>query len=287
MQAPPNQPVQFVSSDGVWLPGDLFAPQGPARCAVLITSAMGVRRQLYAPFASFLADSGMSVLTFDYRGIGQGRPAVLPRYHATLSDWAEKDIPAALHGLSCKAPGLPLLYVGHSLGGQLLGLVRNNPARAALLVASQSGYWGNWSGAARLAMGALWFAGVPAATALLGYLPMRLTVRGEDVPAAAANQWAEWGRDRRYVVKYLEQRDGCTGFRFDRPLRAYGFSDDGYAPRRAVEALLRAYPHARSELRFVRPAELGAAAVGHFGAFRPSLRATLWSEMRDWLLLQR
>ena len=63
-------------------------------------------------------------------------------------------------------------------------------------------------------------------------------------------------------------------------------SDDAFAPVAAVQALLELYPSSKAELRRVRPAEVGAKSIGHFGFFRESFRDTLWREAADWLETQ-
>ena len=42
---------------------------------VLIVSAMGVPQRFYADFAEWLASQGHAVMSFDYRGVGESRPA--------------------------------------------------------------------------------------------------------------------------------------------------------------------------------------------------------------------
>ena len=48
--------------------------------AVVIASATGVPRRIYEGVAGCLADAGLAVLTFDYRGIGGSRQAGPLRY---------------------------------------------------------------------------------------------------------------------------------------------------------------------------------------------------------------
>ena len=109
---------------------------------MLINSATAVPRKIYRGFATYLASQGFTVLTYDYRGIGGSRPrlaARLQRAHARLG------------GARCRGrdrshaqvwPKLPLAVVGHSFGGQALGLVPNNAeVSRALFVAAQAGYW--------------------------------------------------------------------------------------------------------------------------------------------------
>jgi predicted alpha/beta hydrolase len=81
-------------------------------------------------------------ITFDYRGIGASRPGDLASLEANVMDWATKDFEAMLGEAQRAAPELPLVLLGHCLGGQLLGLAPSNAkVRAALHVVAGSGYY--------------------------------------------------------------------------------------------------------------------------------------------------
>ncbi len=281
--------VIIPALDHLPLAGTLTEPQGAPRGAVLIGSAMGVPRGFYGPFADYLAEGSLAVLRFDYRGIGGSLRGPLRQSDATMHAWGEQDLAGALRFLRERHPGIPLLLVGHSAGGQLFGLVPEpNQVCAVLAVGAQSGYWGNWRGAGRLRMLFCWTALFPALTRALGYLPLkRLTGGGEDVPPGVALEWATWGRDPDYVLSYARRKDGARGYAgFTGRLRAYALADDSYAPRTAVQALLAFYPAASRELLYVEPASIGARSIGHFGFFQRRFRDTLWSDARSWLLSQ-
>ena len=73
---------------------------------------------------------------------------------------------------AARTPGRPLLWVGHSLGGQILGLVPNRDrVRAMLTVACGSGYWLENSTRLRAFVWWLWFVAVPLSTAPVRLLP--------------------------------------------------------------------------------------------------------------------
>jgi len=276
--------LRLTADDGFHLAADLFQGAAPARATVLIASAMGVPRRLYAGLAETLAAAGLTTLTLDYRGIGESRPPSLRRLRARLSDWAELDLAAAVRELRGRHPELPLLWLGHSVGGQLLGLLPDAPVHAALLIGSQSGHWRHWPGSRRWLMASLWWLAIPALVAARGYLPLSALGQGEDVPAGVARQWASWGRARDYIGSYARTRK-ATGFEhFRGRLRAIAISDDQFAPRPAVEALLALYRGAAVELASLSPHQVGLRQLGHFGFFRPRFRATLWADARDWLL---
>ncbi len=275
--------LRVRARDGLSLAADLFLPGEPARAAVLVAPAMGVPRRYYTPFAAHLAGAGLAALTLDYRGIGGSRDGTLRGFRAALHDWAEQDLAGALDALAARVPGAPLLWVGHSVGGQLFGLLDDPRLRGALFVGAQSGHWRLWPGAGRLALLAWWHV-IPALVSVFGHLPGAAFGGGEDVPAGVAREWAAWGRERDYVLSYARPRGGLGFGRFAGPLLSYAISDDGYAPVPTVEALVRYYAAARAELRVVRPDDVGERAIGHFGFFRPRFGPTLWAEASAWLL---
>jgi predicted alpha/beta hydrolase len=270
--------VQIRARDGEAIEGDLFLPPGTPRAAVLVAPAMGVPRGYYASFAAYLARQGLAALTLDYRGIGGSRAGSLRRHGATLRDWGEGDLGGACDLLAARVPGVPLLWVGHSVGGQLLGLLDDVPLAGALLVAAQSGHWRLWSGAWRWRIFLLWHLFIPGLVPVLGRLPAFLLGGGEDVPPGVALEWAEWGRRRDYVMSYAGPRGGRGFARLAAPIVAYAIADDSYAPQATVEALLGFYARAPTELRVVHPADLGVRRLGHFGFFRSRFEPTLWRD---------
>lgn len=278
---PAFEPFTLVAADGAKVPADLFRARGVTVATVVMAPAMGVPRRFYRPFCSYLAEAGLTVVSIDYRGVGEAAPKSLLGFQATLHDWAELDLRAAVTWLREQHPALPLLWVGHSVGGQLLAWMQRPPVDRALFVAAQSGHWRNWDGLRQAAMFFLWHAFIPVSVRLTGRLPMSAVGQGEDVPAGVARQWAQWGRHPRYLAAFARPGNGLetwTG-----TLRAYSITDDNLAPERSVRGLVDEFKKATKEIRVVKPAELGLKQIGHFGAFRPASK-DLWKQMRDWLV---
>jgi predicted alpha/beta hydrolase len=267
--------VTLTAADGYALGATLY---GSGSRAVLVMSATGVPQSYYAKFAGYLAERGFSVLTFDYRGIGRSLAGKVSQVVARMRDWALLDAAAAFRSL----PQSPVLIVGHSFGGQALGLLPE-PERiaAALVVGSQSGYWRHWPPLGQAWMWPVSHVGMPAVTKLLGYFPGSRLGFGEDLPPGVAIEWASWCRNPRYLVGALGVDAAYARLRA--PLRAYAISDDWFAPLRAVDALGALYPNSQWETRKVTPRELGVKSIGHFGFFRERFRDSLWRETADWL----
>lgn len=246
--------------------------------AVLVMPATGVPQSYYAKYAAYLGERGFMVLTFDYRGIGRSRNGDLRACTARMRDWALLDAAAAWRFLGERTK----VVVGHSFGGQALGLLPEpRSIAAALLVGSQSGYWRNWPALGRVWMWPTTHIALPAVTKLLGYFPASRLGFGEDLPPGVAIEWASWCRQARYLVGALGVEDAYA--QVLARVRAYAISDDPFAPLRAVQALAALYPAARWETRRVTPRELGVPDIGHFGFFRERFRASLWRESADWL----
>jgi len=284
------------AADGYPLAATLFLPRGPRRTAVLINTAAATPRKIYRGFAGYLASRGCAVLTYDYRGIGgsrprdaQGasdghaRPKSLAGFKASMADWAALDITAAVAWMRTRYHTLPLTYVGHSFGGQALGLLCNNAeVSRALLVASQAATWTLMPGFERYRVYALMRGlGVPLAH-LLGYAPGWAGI-GEDLPKDAFLQWARWVTSPRYLFDDPDLPALANFANFTGAMRALCIADDPWATRPAVELLCAGYTSARPEIATVTPADAGVARIGHFGFFRPEHRATLWFDAAEWI----
>ncbi len=254
---------------------------------VLIASALAVPRSYYGKYAQFLAQEGFTAITFDYRGIGESCHQPLKTLKTSVIEWAEKDIAGLIDWMADHYPSAKLLVVGHSMGGQIIGLVPNNARISALLaVAAQSGYWGLWDGPRKYFMALVWYVLIPSLTRIYSYLPGKRFGLGENVPAGVALEWARWGRNPHYIVDERGQPLRDHFRTFAAPMLVYSFEDDPYAPKRTVEGFLEFYPQARITHRRLSPQDAGVGAIGHFGFFREQFRSSLWRATAEWLKQQ-
>ena len=284
--------ITFPAVDRYSLGATLFLPRGAKRHAVLINSATAVPRKVYRGFAGYLAGRGCAVLTYDYRGTGDSRQKSLVGYNqvkslvgfrASMLDWAALDATAAVAWMRERYKNLPLTYVGHSFGGQALGLLANNSEISrALLIAAQAGYWKLMASPERYrAYAMLNFFGTPL-TRLLGYAPGWGGL-GEDLPKGVFEQWVGWVMNERYLFGDAKLGALQNFAKYQGALRALCFSDDPWATRPAVELLCSGFTAAKPEILMVTPADAGAAKIGHLGFFRPEHRDTLWRGAAEWI----
>jgi len=274
-------PHRFRADDGFELDADVFEPPQESKGVAVLAGGTGIPRGFYRHFAAYLADSGYRTLSFDYRGIRGSRPATLRGFDATMSDWGRLDISAALAEAQRIADGAPLFYVGHSVGGQLLGLARGaSSVQAASFIGSSTGTWWRMKDPSyRLFTAAIWYGFVPLTTSLLGYAPASWLGQGEDLPRGVAREWARWCRREDYFAADLTPHElaGYAALHF--PLLSIGFTDDPIANAHTIPALLAHYRsvHLRQEL--LAPSDVEAKAVGHFGFFRATSKERLWTKV--------
>jgi len=278
-----GEPVVFRTTDGVDLRGTVYAPQGQHRRAVLVSGGLGIPQRFYAPFASWLAQRGHLVLTFDLRGMGASRRPEHRRslrgLDADMLTWARQDFPAAVQALSDLAGGESIALIGHSLGAHHAAMTdAETQARidTVVSVAAGSGYWRDWAAPSRRLAPLMLHLAAPLLTPMLGYFPGKALRMVGDLPGPAMRQWTRWCRHPGFAwgaePDLIQPSLQSARFRIE----AFSFTDDDAMTENCTRKLLAAMPNALSNLHVIEPQTLGLPAIGHVGAFRPQVSHALW-----------
>ena len=239
--------------------------------------AMGCSQEYYRPFAEWLAAQGFTVATFDYRGTGLSRSGTLRGFKADILDWARLDCAAMVDTLSSQAPGRPLYWIGHSLGGQILALVPNcERISKAVTIATGSGYWRENVPSLRLKVWWLWFVIVPLSLPLFGYFPGKALRKVGDLPRGVMAQWRRWCLHREYAVGVEGEALRARYASVRTPIVSISFADDELMSLANTESIHGFYSGAPRKMKRLAPRDVGARRIGHFGFFRPAHEASLW-----------
>jgi predicted alpha/beta hydrolase len=202
-----------------------------------------------------------------------------------MSDWGMFDMRAALDAGAERAQGQPVVTLGHSVGGQFLGLLRNHSlARVHVQIATSVGYW-RWEQAPFKYL-AWWFWRVhgPMMLALKGYIPTGGGWAGLPLPRGVYEEWRRWCLRPDHFGPDLSTYLADHYFADIRaPMLTVGFTDDPIATRRTVDALNRFFPNAQRESRWYSPADVGSKRIGHEGFFASRHSDTLWRPVIDWI----
>jgi predicted alpha/beta hydrolase len=240
-----------------------------------------VHQPYYRRFALFLAGKGYTVYTFDYRGTGQSRPRCLKGFEATLQQWGKLDLEAVIRYIRTRHAADRLVYIGHSIGGQLPALTGDSKCFSRIiLVASQLTHWQLWPLHTRFGYALLLYAVLPVLSRLFGYFPGRALGIFWDLPKGVALELARWGRLREGLFSRYPEAS-LTGLKV--PLLAVSFGDDIMAPSGACKALVARYGQALVTRRHYRAREAGRQKIGHLGFFRKQFSESLWMDTWYWM----
>jgi len=273
--------IRFDARDGYSLSGRIIAPDNP-RAAVLISSGTGFPKGLYRRFAVAAAERGYACLVYDYRGIAGSAPKQMRGFKADIVDWGRLDYSAALDRAAALVPDGPLLAVGHSVGGHLVGFADNaDRIRAHAFITVGTGFWGAHELSYRPSALMFWLLYGPACLALTGHIPAGGIWGGTALPRDVFLQWRQWAAKPDYFGAFLDQLSPHDFDAVTAPIRSWTFSDDRLCARRSAEDLLQLYPNAPSEHLRLDPSDIGADRVDHHGAFKKE-SAAFWPMVFNW-----
>lgn len=284
-----GEPFKETAADGFVLGG--FTWRHPfrdaARPVVIINAATSVRCRHYSRFADYLFDHGFDVITYDYRGIGESRPASLKGLKASWTDWGALDFEAMLKRAQREFPGQPIDVVGHSFGGCAAGLgASGHLIRRLVTVGAQFAYWRDYAPALRWRMFAKWHVLMPLVTMIYGYFPGKRLGWLEDTPAGVVRDWSlSTARyEKRFSGRAISTTSGQLPFAdVTAQTLAISISDDPYGTVPAIERLLSYFTGSTNVHLRIHPEDIGEEEVGHFAFFRSPYQATLWPIALTWL----
>ena len=273
------------------LAATVYRPKNKVKKAVMIAPATGIKRQFYHNFATHLAENGFGVLTFDNEGIGESLSSALAKCDASLISWGRHDMPAVLDALQDEFADATYHLIGHSAGGQLIGLMPNYSALASVFnVACSSGRIKNMSMPYKLKAMGFMDAFIPLANLTLGYTPSDKIGMGEPLPRGVSRQWREWCNGAGYI-KTAFGKSIQTHFYNDitMPSLWLGFSDDDIANSKNMDDMIRVFTKMPVEKQFLDPKDFGLNSIGHMRYFSSRTNAKapqLWQMAVDWLAKQ-
>jgi predicted alpha/beta hydrolase len=281
--------VLFESRDGHPLHGTLYSvlDQKPKAVAIFATG-IGISYLRYTRLFHYLHSHGVTILGFDYRGIGvNAYPSTrhLKNANPGAEEWCVRDLSAAVDYMLDRLSVDKLVGIGHSFGGTAFGFIDNPDAISSLIfVSSSSGYLGYYSGLDHLKKSLYMGLFVPAMVTLKGYLPAR-SYRGRfALPGKFALQWASWCFSPDYIKA---SQHGSSFSNLKVPLSTFAFHDDSIANEQATKALADLFDGCIVDTTFFSDGE-----YGHNAIFSSPRKEEVWTFLlkrisrthtRDWL----
>lgn len=284
MQLTSSHDCQITCQDNQTLMATVFTPKNNVKGAVLLGPATGIKRQFYANFANYLAENGYGVITFDNRGIGGSLIGNITSSDASLQCWGEKDMPAVLEHLKATFPQVKYHLVGHSAGGQLIGLMHNAFDISSIFnIASSSGQLRNMKPVHKLKAHFFMNFFIPLSNALFGHTKSQWVGMGEPLPKKVAQQWQDWCNGQGYVKtafgKTVHQHFYDD---IDIPSMWINAPDDFIANDDNVHDMLSVFTKLDAKTLTLTSEEYGLTEIGHMKFFSKRSKV-LWQHAIDWL----
>lgn len=273
--------VVIPTPDGFGLSGIIYEYPGYPKAVVQFNIGAGMRKEFYSHLARHLAENGFIVCLWEYRGMGKSKPYYREEFSCiTLQDWAI-DLRAVLDFLETRYPDWPKLMIGHSIGGQLLGLMPNHKLlKGIIMINSSTGTWWHHTFPYRLKSYFFFNILTPLTVPLVGYLPAKKLKIMEDLPAALISEWRKWCNSENYLFDFLGKSIAHNTYDDIRmPIKAYWTTDDPIANAVTVPALLRHFRKADIMTEAVRPADYNVKSIGHFGLFSRKIKTKFWPKI--------
>lgn len=278
-----KQDIKIKCEDNIELAGTIYKPES-IKGAIMIAPATGIKRRFYNSFATHLSESGYGVICFDNRGIGDSKKGNINKVDASLINWGKLDMSAILKALKSNFPNQDYHLIGHSAGGQLVGLMDNaSDIKSMFNFASSSGSLKNMKNPFKLNASFFLNVYIPVNNVLFGKTNSQWVGMGEPLPKKVANQWRKWCSSRGYVEadfgkKIKEHHYDKLSF----PSMWLYATDDGIANHENVKDMTRIYANSTIETIALDPKELGKKSLGHMGFFS-SRNKELWQHTIKWL----
>lgn len=274
--------ITILAADNYQLSAIQMKPVGSIAGYSIINSATGIKKEFYLRFAQYLVQHGFAVLLYDYRGIGESAPKDLRTLQTNMHEWATKDMNAVLDYVVIKKNWTNIIWIGHSVGAQLMGLLDNrHHIKKVLAINASIGYWAYFTFPYNCIVLLVWAVGW-AATKVSGYAPMNRFGWGEPLPAGVFYEWRKWCHHKFHFRDFLINNYKKSAFTtFTIPVTAIYTSDDYIANHKTVPALLSFYPNAPQKIIKINVKEYGENKVGHTGIFRKRYEKSLWPIIID------
>ena len=270
------------TSDHIPLSVKVFEPEISNGKLLLINSATGVKQQIYFSFAKYFAENGFTVITYDYRGIGESKPTKMRGFNSSMRIWGAIDFKTITDFIQEEYPDYTQFCLGHSVGALILGM--NDYSKnfeKFIFVGTQDAYIGNLTftvaGTALLGFGIA----LPVMTHFFGYFPAHRFGLGESLPKGVAFDWQTLILNKKSTSKLYEKIGENISKELSQKTFIIHAEDDTWVTQKGMKNLLKnVYPNLKTTYREIKISESEKEEIGHVNFFR-SYNKKLWKIALD------
>ena len=270
------------TNDQIPIAVKIFEPKISNGKLLLINSATGVKQQIYFSFSNHFAENGFTVITYDYRGIGESKPKKLKNFEASMRIWGTKDFKMITDFINKNYHDHEKFCLGHSVGALILGMNEDSGIfKKFIFVATQDAYVGNLP--LKIAVKAVLGFGIalPVMTKLFGYFPANRFGLGESLPKGTAYDWKTLILHKKSTSRLFETIEEDFSKKLNQETLIIYAEDDPWVTMKGMESLMnKGYPNLKKTYREIKISESEKNEIGHINFFR-SYNENLWKIVLD------
>ncbi len=224
---------------------------------------MAAPSKIYKEMAKFLSSKGINVVYYDPRGVGENGQFKT----ASLQDWCTDIENIGNHFI---AQGKNIHFLGHSIGGQIYGRLKNPDMfqKVIFLCTSSGVWWKNQHIPTLLQSAFVMNIYIPVSNFIFGYTNAKLVGMGENLPSKAASEWAKWCRSQNYLDDHRKSFQYDHYKNLDRDILNIVVADDPIANKQSNLHLKRIYSNCDFDDYVVQSDK----PIGHLGFSKPHLK---------------
>ena len=260
----------------------IFEPENSGGKLLLINAATGVKQQVYFSFAKYFTEKGFTVMTYDYRGVGESKPEKMRGFEASMRIWGTVDFKTVSGFIKENYRHYAKFCLGHSVGALILGMNEDSVMFEKLIfVATQDAYIGNLSLKVAFTAAVGFGLALPLTVILKGYFPAHRFGLGESLPKGTAYDWRTLILHKRSTSRLFEKIESDFSKNLNQETLIIHAEDDPWVTMKGMESLMNnAYPNLKKKYREIKVSESPQKEIGHINFFR-SYNRNLWKIVSD------
>jgi len=273
-----NTTIRTNDGTRIWV--SCYTPAYISHRVMIIGPGVGLKNEYYDAFANYLCEQGFTIITFDYRGVGNSAPEKLNGYQASMHQWAVQDINAVLLYTKQQYPNQEIIYLGHSIGGEIIGLApASQYVNKMIFISSALSCAKLFPLRDRIKIAGLKML-ARTTSRLYGYFPGRQFYIFDDLPNGVVHEWANWCDNANGLFDIFPDNNYR---KLTIPVLSLTFTDDWHCPPRAVKELLNRFENAMITWYHLKPKDIGMKRIGQNDFFHLSMKITLWELLLKWI----
>lgn len=250
----------LTTRDGQKIQVCIYQPLKSVECNLIIHNQIDWTQKSYFSFCNFLCQHGIRVITFDPRGIGNSKTH---QKKMALNQWAKLDLDSVILFVKNQYPKNELIYLGHGLSAQLVGLAPASLFFDKLIFINAEFSKSGWSSMKR------WI------------ILFWKNLKHKQLPAGILQELLKWNGSFNGLFSF---HSSINYRKFQIPFLICNFLGNGKSKRRNIKSLMFYFFLSNAEYLNFKSSFLSSPHSNNFINSQVEVQKSSWLELVAWCL---